>query len=163
MSDIETVIRFSREIEALLESRLGADGRGLHQKLNAVEGDLPERIVKRARFIASVRNAVLHEEGATIRDRTGLEDAHAEVVAFLKQFKRPGLKRTFFVSQNDGGAGPPRPPRQWAGGGNGMSRLVFVLGLILLGVVAIGIIGARLEETRDERARPEIALPQLGR
>lgn len=63
MSQIETAVRGSKKIEALLRDRFGAEGRGLHEYLNSVEHRIPEDIVRKARFIASVRNKVIHEEG----------------------------------------------------------------------------------------------------
>lgn len=85
MSDIETVITASKQIEKLLEMRFGAKGRGLHDKLTSVQNQLPDHIVKRARFIASVRNAVVHGDEPMIRDRAGFENATQEVSSYLRE------------------------------------------------------------------------------
>jgi hypothetical protein len=159
VSDIETVVRMSRELEALLESRLGASGKGLHQKLNSVEDRLPNHIVKRARYVASVRNAVVHEQDATIRDRAGLERAHDEVVTFLSKFRRPGLRRSSVDEPGDESQSPSRQPRQWAASvGTGLSRGVFALGLILPIAFLIGLGRADRDEGRSGGS-PE--LPQI--
>jgi hypothetical protein len=63
MSDIDTVIEGSRVLEQLLEIRLGAKGRGLHQKINSIGTNiLPARTIKRLRWIATMRNKVVHED-----------------------------------------------------------------------------------------------------
>ena len=87
MSDIETAVQSSRLIENLLELRLGATGRGLHQKITSVEHRLPEHIVNRARFIASVRNGVVHDPTKFISDREGFENAVEEVTTYLRAQK----------------------------------------------------------------------------
>lgn len=89
MSDIEKAVSAAREIEALLADRFGAEGRGLHARLTSVEHLIPGHIVQRARFIASVRNSVVHEQGATIRDSFGFENARAEVVDWLTHADPP--------------------------------------------------------------------------
>lgn len=50
----------SAAIEILLENRYAATGRGLHEKLSSAEGQIDELTVKRIRYIASARNAVVH-------------------------------------------------------------------------------------------------------
>lgn len=62
MSDIDTVIEGSRVLKQLLEIRFGATGRGLHQKINSIGATvLPMKTVKRLRWIATMRNKVVHE------------------------------------------------------------------------------------------------------
>lgn len=50
----------SAALEILLENRYAATGRGLHEKLSSAEGQIDELTVKRIRYIASARNAVVH-------------------------------------------------------------------------------------------------------
>lgn len=50
----------SAAIEILLENRYAATGRGLHEKLSSAEEQIDELTVKRIRYIASARNAVVH-------------------------------------------------------------------------------------------------------
>ncbi len=56
----ELVINGSKKIEGLL-GQMGASGRGLHEKVTSIENNLPNSLVKRIRFIATVRNKLLHD------------------------------------------------------------------------------------------------------
>lgn len=76
MSDIELAIKRCKRLEALLEEELGASGRGLHEKVSSVEDSLPEPLVKRLRFIATVRNKLVHEPDSNqLDDRRDYEAA----------------------------------------------------------------------------------------
>lgn len=57
MSDIELVIKRCKRLESLLGKHFAADGRGLHEKVTSVEHALPNPLVKRLRFIATVRKS----------------------------------------------------------------------------------------------------------
>ncbi|MBX7105553.1 MAG: hypothetical protein K1X57_15830 [Gemmataceae bacterium] len=61
MSDIEFAVKECKKLEALLETGFGATGRGLHEKVSSVEKKLPPPLVRRLRFIATVRNKLVHE------------------------------------------------------------------------------------------------------
>lgn len=61
MSSVEIVVGYSKQLEAILERSFGAQGKGLHQKVSSVEHLLPARLVKTLRFLASVRNKVIHD------------------------------------------------------------------------------------------------------
>lgn len=74
MGDIDTAVRGARQLEGLLEQRFGAQGRGLHEKLSSVEAQIPLPVVKQIRWIASLRNRVVHE-GAVIDDVTDFKRA----------------------------------------------------------------------------------------
>lgn len=65
---IDTAVRGSRRLESLLEARLGAEGRGLHEKLSSVEGRVPEELRRSIRWIATMRNKVVHEDGPSPAD-----------------------------------------------------------------------------------------------
>jgi hypothetical protein len=69
MSDIDLVVNRTRRIEGLLRSRFHADGRGLHQLISSSEERLPHDVVAKLRYIASVRNKILHEDGFELEDR----------------------------------------------------------------------------------------------
>ena len=78
MSDIDLAIKSSKKLEAML-TKLGAEGRGLHEKVSSVEKKLPDKLVRKLRFIATVRNKVVHEDGyEKIDDRRGFIDAVKE-------------------------------------------------------------------------------------
>ena len=60
-SDIDIVVTQSKTLEALLEQKFGATGRGLHEKLSSIEYQLEAGLVKNIRWIATMRNKVVHE------------------------------------------------------------------------------------------------------
>ena len=59
------VIKKTKKIETLL-GEMGATGQGLHQKVSSIEHTIDEKTVKSIRFIASIRNKLLHEDGFEI-------------------------------------------------------------------------------------------------
>lgn len=54
-------IDIARQLETVLET-LGATGKGLHEKTSSVEAELPAALVRKLRFVASVRNKIVHED-----------------------------------------------------------------------------------------------------
>ena len=65
---IGKVINYTKKIEGILENKYAAEGKGLHEKVSSVESRLDEAIVKRIRYIASVRNGLMHEPDYTLDD-----------------------------------------------------------------------------------------------
>ena len=61
-SDIEVVIKYTKRLETILEDRFGATGRGLHEKITCVGGKLPPDTVKKLRYIATIRNKLMHDD-----------------------------------------------------------------------------------------------------
>lgn len=68
-SDIELAVTTARRLETLLESRFGASGRGLHEKLASVEATLPPEALRGGRYVATMRNKVVHEDAFSLPDR----------------------------------------------------------------------------------------------
>eukprot|EP00803_Ostreobium_quekettii_P005426 evm.model.scf_298.15 EVM.evm.TU.scf_298.15 scf_298:98636-98992(+) len=64
-NDFELTVRAAKELEHMLEHDFGAQGQGLHQKINAVQEAewLPLPLVQKMRHIATVRNKLVHEHG----------------------------------------------------------------------------------------------------
>lgn len=60
---IETAVVGSKRIEKILKNDFHAEGRGLHECLTSVQHRIPPDIMSQARYIASVRNKVVHEDG----------------------------------------------------------------------------------------------------
>jgi hypothetical protein len=90
MSDLELVIRRSKQLESLLEEGFGATGRGLHEKVTSVEGKLPPPLVKKLRFIATVRNKLVHDAKLDrLDDRKGFERACNDAEKQLKALLAP--------------------------------------------------------------------------
>jgi hypothetical protein len=59
--DLGNVIIATKKIEQILEANYGAAGRGLHEKVSSVSGELDDQLLKQLRYIASVRNKAVHE------------------------------------------------------------------------------------------------------
>ncbi|WEM42376.1 DUF4145 domain-containing protein [Photobacterium sp. DA100] len=71
MANIELVVTRSRRIESLLREHYHAEGKGLHQLITSCEERLPHEIIPKLRFIASIRNKTVHEEGYKLDDKKG--------------------------------------------------------------------------------------------
>jgi hypothetical protein len=69
--DYKLVLGRCKHFEQLLEERFGAQGRGLHERVTSVQNRLPERVVKRLRFIATIRNKLVHEGSSDSVDDRG--------------------------------------------------------------------------------------------
>ena len=57
----ENVIKKAKKIESIL-SDMGAEGKGLNEKLDSIKHRFDEKIIKAIRFIATIRNKLLHED-----------------------------------------------------------------------------------------------------
>ncbi len=68
-TSLDNLIRASSDIESILESK-GATGKGLHEKVTSIEHLIPEGSVKSIRFMASIRNKLVHEGPDTIPQGT---------------------------------------------------------------------------------------------
>ena len=76
MNDYELAIKRCKRLEELLEQGFGASGRGLHEKLTSVQSRLPQPLVKKMRYIATVRNRLVHETSVDrLDDKNGFETA----------------------------------------------------------------------------------------
>lgn len=82
MSHIEAAVKASKKIEGILRDSFGAEGRGLHEYLSSVEHKIPDDILRKARFIASVRNKVVHHD-EEIFDLNDFNKAVEEVLTGL--------------------------------------------------------------------------------
>lgn len=57
----ENVVKKAKKIESIL-SDMGAEGKGLNEKLDSIKHRFDEKIIKAIRFIATIRNKLLHED-----------------------------------------------------------------------------------------------------
>lgn len=69
MSDIEQVVVRTRRIEKLLRIQYHAEGKGLHQLITSCEERLPHDVIRKLRFIATIRNKVVHEDDYKLENR----------------------------------------------------------------------------------------------
>lgn len=60
-SDLDLAVRSSKRLEALLAHRYGARGRGLHELVSSVEARLDPGVVRQLRFVATIRNKLVHD------------------------------------------------------------------------------------------------------
>jgi hypothetical protein len=89
MSDIELAISRVKALESLLE-QLGATGKGLHEKVSSVQEKLSPALVKKLRFVATIRNKIVHEsQYQRIDDRDGFLRACDEAEAELRAMSAP--------------------------------------------------------------------------
>ena len=79
----EIVINNTKKIESLLESKLGATGRGLHTKVESVQKIIDLKMAKKIHYIATIRNKLMHEDGFEIADITLFEKECKKVIHYL--------------------------------------------------------------------------------
>ncbi len=82
----ESVIKNTKKIETMLV-HMGASGKGLHAKLSSIAEKIDKDIVKSIRFIASVRNKLLHEDNVQLTEHlfNEFEKACEYVIDRLKE------------------------------------------------------------------------------
>ena len=92
MGDYELVITKCKRLEGILENGFGANGRGLHEKVTSVQPKLPDPLIKKLRYIATVRNKLVHDDDYhQLDDKNGYKlackDAEKQLAALLKPHK----------------------------------------------------------------------------
>lgn len=108
------ILDISTEVESLL-LQLGASGRGLHEKLSAIEGVISPPMVKKIRWIASVRNKAVHERVVEV-DSEDFSKGGAQVVAYLKRLVASITAKQTKHKDPQGSPEPDKPwPRKMAG------------------------------------------------
>ncbi|KAF0686703.1 Aste57867_21545 [Aphanomyces stellatus] len=88
-NDYELVIKCSKELEYILEVEFGGTGKGLHEKISSVDRKISPQLAKQMRFLATIRNKLIHERGFDrIPDRERFiqqfEDAAKELEDIVK-------------------------------------------------------------------------------
>jgi hypothetical protein len=85
VNDYERAIKYSKSLETLLKNRFGATGKGLHEYTSSVESKLDPKIVKKLRYMATIRNKLVHDDGySKIDDRGRFIETYNEVYSALK-------------------------------------------------------------------------------
>ena len=83
-SDLELAVESSKALESLLEKNYSATGRGLHEKVDSVSEQLPVGVIRDLRFIATLRNKIVHEgDTQSIDDRPGFTAVVQRLVGAL--------------------------------------------------------------------------------
>jgi hypothetical protein len=63
-NDYELVIKASKTLETIFERDFHTQGRGLHEHINSAADNhipIPAAVVKKLRFIATIRNKLIHD------------------------------------------------------------------------------------------------------
>ena len=90
MSDIETVIRFSKWVEHALQIRYGATGKGLREKADSVVDQLPPDVHAHLAFLGTVRNSLAHDHGEDrVRNPTQYNQTRDALIAFFRPPQPP--------------------------------------------------------------------------
>lgn len=76
------ILDYTTQIEALL-TKLGATGRGMHEKLDSIESKIEFSMVKKIRWIATLRNKAVHEENFNTDINNFIEGAN-DVIDYLQ-------------------------------------------------------------------------------
>ena len=92
-SDLDLAIRHSKRLEGRLRDGHGATGRGLHELVTSVERKLPADLVRKIRFVATLRNKLVHDlDYNRLDDREGFRRAAEEAERELEQLSSPGRR-----------------------------------------------------------------------
>ncbi|WP_047048908.1 hypothetical protein [Vibrio mexicanus] len=70
MSEIEKVVVRTRRLEKLLRVQYHAEGKGLHQLITSCEERLPHDVIGKLRYVATIRNKIVHEEDYSLDNRS---------------------------------------------------------------------------------------------
>ena len=98
-NDYELAIKTSKELEYILESQFQATGRGLHEKITSASSQhhdqpLPEHLIRQMRFLATIRNKLIHERGFDhIPDR----------IRFIAKFEESAKELEAIIRSRGGG------------------------------------------------------------
>lgn len=68
MDQISSVVKESKRLERILREHYHGSGRGLHELISSCQERLPSDVVKRLRYVATIRNKVVHEDDFKIDD-----------------------------------------------------------------------------------------------
>ena len=144
MKDITPVVRASKRIEALLEEKFGAQGRGLHEKFTSVEHHVPAELHKTIRYIATVRNKAVHEDNYELDDEQG----------FLRQAERVAQALEALKANPNAAAATPARTSRGGRKSSRISKLLLTGAALAIGLLmACGFLGAIFGAGGKERTR----------
>ncbi|WP_394245601.1 hypothetical protein [Vibrio astriarenae] len=85
----EFVAKSSRVIERTL-TNLGAEGKSIHELTSSLEDTLPDNLIKKIRYFASVRNKLFHESGFELSDEqfASFKKNASELIALLTEIEQ---------------------------------------------------------------------------
>ena len=91
MTPIEELIKIAQNMETVLEEDYGATGKGLHEKASSVESQLTPEVMKKIRFIATIRNKAVHDDLETAEKE--IENVRSAAEAVYQEFRKHNPRR----------------------------------------------------------------------
>ena len=91
MTPIEELIKIAQNMETVLEEDYGATGKGLHEKASSVESQLSPDVMKKIRFIATIRNKAVHDDLQTAEKE--IENVRTAAETVYKEFRKHNPRR----------------------------------------------------------------------
>ncbi len=93
MTDLELAVKRSKRLERRLRDAMHVDGRGLHELTTHAQRQLPAETVKQLRYVATVRNQLVHDLDVTMMDdRGGFVRACDEIEQAIDDVAGPGTR-----------------------------------------------------------------------
>lgn len=123
---LKDVLTGTKRIEAILEEKFAATGRGLYEKMDSANMKLPEPLQKRIRYVATLRNKAMHQDGFEIDNIAEYLKTCQSIAAQLEQLH--ATRRPTANSQTSSESG-------------GFMRKVFMLGAAGAGIFALSYLG----------------------
>ena len=91
MTPIEELIKIAQNMETVLEEDYGATGKGLHEKASSVESQLAPEVMKKIRFIATIRNKAVHDDLETAEKE--IENVRTAAETVYQEFRKHNPRR----------------------------------------------------------------------
>ena len=91
MTPIEELIKITQNMETVLEEDYGATGKGLHEKASSVESQLTPEVMKKIRFIATIRNKAVHDDLETAERE--IENVRTAAETVYQEFRKHNPRR----------------------------------------------------------------------
>ncbi|MFC3679090.1 hypothetical protein [Bacterioplanoides pacificum] len=116
MSIIEQVINHTKKAEHILETHFKAEGRGMHEKLSHAERYIPAPLLKKLRYVATIRNKMMHEHDFELSEPEIFLDTARKAVAQLEELVTDQTMQRAKTMQQDPASGlkpiPAAKPRR---------------------------------------------------
>ena len=142
MISIDIAVRGSKRLEALLEARFGARGRGLHEKLSSVERRVPQELRRSIRWVATIRNKVVHEDGPSPASADDFARTVDQIARGLEAIARsPARRRRTSATTRAPRRSPQRRPGRRRRSGLMRRLLVLIAAGAALAVIALLLAG----------------------
>lgn len=140
---LRDAVNGTKRIEAILEQKFAASGRGLYEKMATANMKLPEALQKRIRYVATLRNKTMHEEGFEIPNIPEYVKTCQSIAAQLEHLhanRKPGLVARIF------------------GAGDGLFGKIILAGVGGVGIFGLAFLGMTTI-LKPGKAEREVARP----